>query len=582
MVALKTRTSILAVVVGLGGAAPQVALAQSDPGTAGPHTVRFLEYGSFTETETFAGHPNETRAEAYYPDLQSGGPFPIVFFVHGRNFTCWNSQGNTVVAWPCPTTISPTMHPYLNYQGYRDIAHRLASQGIIAVSISANGLSSATITNDAYQQLIEYHLDHWRATNADTFPGAWLNKINFARVGLVGHSRGGEGVMDYAAENPRNVAAVMGIAPTGGGTLAPINSAPLALLLGYCDGDTEDLNGTGYVDLARYSSVADANPKYTFLGLGANHSYFNRFWTPHTEGGPIILSPPEIGPEEWELLDPNEDEWEANYGSDSHCTGNSRLSGAEQRGLGLAYTTAFFRTHLLGQTQYQSILRGDALPPPSAMTQEAYVGYLSGASDQSEINRYTDPLGTNTTWTSGVNASICSGSSSAATACQPSLSDMMSHFVGTRLSALRVSWNTPNQSLSNAVPASRRNVSDFGMLQFRVAVNHTATTFNPVNSDRTFSIQLQDGTTSQSVPVSDYSDVLYFPPGDAGHRKNVMNTVRIPLSAFGNLDHTNITSVNFVFNGSSTGSLLISDLVFADRSISAAEIWHAASVPFLL
>lgn len=571
---MKTRISILAVLAGLGSTVSQVALAQQDPATAGPYTTTFDTYGNFNaETfEVFGSELNETRGEVYYPNLASGGPFPIVFFVHGRHFTCWNEDGDTTrTSWPC----GPGMQPWPNYSGYREVAQRLASQGIIAVSISANGLASATIADDSYERLIDYHIDYWRDRNANSSPTSWLDKIDFGRVGLVGHSRGGAGVIAYAEENPNDVAAVLAIAPTSGAAATPLSTPALAVLLGYCDGDTEELNGVMYVDQARYSSGA----KYTILGRGANHNYFNRYWTPASEGGPIVTG----GSVPWEEIDPNGDDWEV-YGEDSHCTSGARLSGAEQRGVALAYMTAFFRTHLLRQSQFAVYLQGEALPPSSALTDDVYTAYLPRAHDLREINRFSAQ--NQSTWTNGVVASICSGASSDPNACQPGISDMMAHFVNQyTLSALSVSWSTTGQSVTNPVSASYRNVTDFGSVQFRVAVNHTAAgSFNPIGSNRDFSVQLGDGSGAfQSVAVSDYSEVLYYPPGDVGHRKNIMNTVRIPLDAFGNLDRSNITSVNFVFDRSSTGSLLISDLVFADKSLPAAAImWQSASASFLL
>lgn len=572
---MKTRISILAVLTGLGSTVTQVALAQQDPATFGPYAVVFDAYGSFdAETfDVFGSEPNEIRAEVYHPNLAYDGPFPIVFFVHGRHFTCWNADGDTTrTTWPC----GPGMQPWFNYRGYRDVALQLASQGIIAVSISANGLASATITDDSYERLIDYHIDYWRDRNANSSPTtSWLGKIDFGRVGLVGHSRGGAGVLDYAEENPSKIAAVLAIAPTIGAAATPLTTPALAVLLGYCDGDTEELNGVRYVDQARYSSGA----KYTILGRGANHNYFNRYWTPASEGGPTVTG----GPVPWEEIDPNGDDWET-YGEDSHCTSGARLSGAEQRGVGLAYMTAFFRTHLLRQSEFGVYLQGEALPPPSAATDDVYTAYLPRAHDLREINRFSAQ--NQSTWTSGVVASICSGGGSTPNACQPGISDMRAHFVNEfTLSALKVSWSTTGQSVTNPVPASYRNVTGFGSVQFRVAVNHSAvSTLNPVGSNRDFSVQLGDGSGAfQSVAVSDYSEVLYYPPGDVGHRKNIMNTVRIPLDAFGNLDPSNITSVNFVFDRSSTGSLLISDLIFADKSLPATAItWQAASASFLL
>lgn len=568
------KTRVWAVLAGLSSTVTQAALAQEDPGTVGPFDVDFLEYGDIGDSddyEFFGSNSNETRAEVYYPDLSNDGPFPIVFFVHGRHGTCWNVATGELprVEWPCEDFGT---QDYFNYKGYHDIAEHLASHGIIAVSISANGLASKTITDDGYERLIEHHVNYWRDINANSFPSTWLGQIDFERMGLVGHSRGGEGVMDYAMENSNDVAAVLAIAPTGAGTSTPLTTPALAVLLGYCDGDTEDLAGVGYVDQAPNGSVA----KYTILGLGANHNYFNRYWTPASEGGPDVING--IDPDnddDWKVIDEDE--------VDSHCSSEDRFSGAEQRAFGLAYITAFFRTHLLGQSQFGAYLRGDALPPPSALTDEVYTGYLPAAHDLREINRFAAQ--NQTTWTSGVTASICNSSGSAPNACQPGISDMQTHFLGTlTLSALKVSWSTSGQSVTTPVAAAYRDVTGLGTVQFRVAVNHSAaTSLNPVGSSRDFSVQLTDGVISQSVIVSDYSDVLYYPPGDAGHRKNIMNTVRIPINAFGNLNRSNITSVNFVFNRSTTGSLLISDLVFADKSVApAATIWQVASASFLL
>jgi len=46
--------------------------------------------------------------------------------------------------------------------------------------------------------------------------------------------------------------------------------------------------------------------------------------------------------------------------------------------------------------------------------------------------------------------------------------------------------------------------------------------------------------------------------------KLLLNSVRIPLSAFQNVDLTNIVSVRFDFDQSSSGALLISDVAFSN------------------
>ncbi|MDD9204866.1 hypothetical protein PU560_00135, partial [Georgenia sp. 10Sc9-8] len=54
---------------------------------------------------------------------------------------------------------------------------------------------------------------------------------------------------------------------------------PTYTVLPYCDGDVEDLMGQHYYEDSRYA--ADDNVlRATGLIMGANHNYFNTFWTP--------------------------------------------------------------------------------------------------------------------------------------------------------------------------------------------------------------------------------------------------------------------------------------------------------------
>jgi hypothetical protein len=71
------------------------------------------------------------------------------------------------------------------------------------------------------------------------------------------------------------------------------------------------------------------------------------------------------------------------------------------------------------------------------------------------------------------------------------------------------------------------------------------------------------GGTS-SVRVSDVSSALFFPPGSVGPvPKVVLNTVRVPLTAFGGVNLHNIRSVAFTFNEQAQGAVLVTDVAFA-------------------
>jgi hypothetical protein len=82
--------------------------------------------------------------------------------------------------------------------------------------------------------------------------------------------------------------------------------------------------------------------------------------------------------------------------------------------------------------------------------------------------------------------------------------------------------------------------------------------------DQNLSIILGDGTGgTASVTVTDHSNALFFPPGDTGPiPKVVLNTVRIPMSAFIGVDLTDVRTIQFRFDKRPSGALLISDIVF--------------------
>ena len=80
-----------------------------------------------------------------------------------------------------------------------------------------------------------------------------------------------------------------------------------------------------------------------------------------------------------------------------------------------------------------------------------------------------------------------------------------------------------------------------------------------------FRVVLTDASgSSASVRVSNVSSALYFPPGSVGPvPKIVLNTVRVPLSAFGGVNLNNVRSVQFAFNERLQGAVLITDVAFA-------------------
>ncbi len=563
----------------LFSAATPIVIAQvPDPGTPGSLAVTREEYNfgdtAFTPTN-FPG-PVELTASVHHPTDLSRGPFPLIVFLHGRHATCFKGS-SALLQWPCTFNGS---QPIPSYKGYDYVSEVLASHGYIVVSISANGINAVdNSVRDlgmlARAELIQKHLDilnTFNTTGGAPFGTKFVGKLDMSRVGTMGHSRGGEGVVRHYVLNtslgsPYGIKAVFPLAPVDFNRPV-VNGAALWVLLPYCDGDVSDLQGVHFYDDARYNVPGDQAPKHYELVMGANHNFYNTIWSPS--------SPFPGAADDWLAFVPGSH-------SDSQCgtvPGNQRLTEAQQRGTGLAYLTAFFRVYVGGETQFIPVLTGDAPPPPSAQTNNLFVSYH--APDNPELrldvnrllnntNLSINTLGGAVTQIGLTPYELCGGEAPQPAKCLPAEPNARQpHTTPSArsplrgLSQLKTGWINFNGSYTNLVPGSAGNVSGFQAVQFRISVNF-ADPRNVALLAQDFRVILKDASGSESsVRVSDFSSALYFPPGEVGPvPKIVLNTVRLPLSAFGGVNLNNIRSVQFKFDERLEGAVLITDVAFA-------------------
>ncbi|HLM55317.1 MAG TPA: hypothetical protein VK422_04265 [Pyrinomonadaceae bacterium] len=559
-------------------AAPSALAQAPDPGAAGPLAVTREEYDYGAQVFQPTGFPIsvELKASVHYPTGLAGGPYPLVVFMHGRHATCY--RGSTAaLRWPCRST--ETAIP--SYQGYDYIAQNLASNGYVVISVSANGINAydnnvTDLGMQARAELIQRHLQQWntfRTTGAAPFGTKFVGKVDLTRVGTMGHSRGGEGVVKHYVYNaslgsPYGVKAVFPLAPVDFNRPVANNTA-LAVVLPYCDGDVNDNQGVHFFDDARYNVAGDTSPKHTIQVMGANHNYFNTVWTPG-------LFPAGTA-DDWTYT--------TGGGNDPQCgtvAGNKRLTAAQQRGVGLAYISAVMRAYVGGETQFLPHLTGQSAPPPSAQTTDLHVSYHApdAASKRRDVNRLltsanltTNTLGGATAQTGLTPHDLCGGASPQPQHCLPSTQSTarQPHTVPSArastmrgLSQLRTGWSASTAVYANDLPLGARDVSGFGWLQFRVAVNF-ADTRNPTGVPQNFTVRLTDGAGAvSSVTVASYADALFYPPGSVGPvPKVVLNMARLPLTAFSGVNLSDIRSVQFRFDQSPNGALLISDVAFA-------------------
>lgn len=568
------------------------AIAHADPDDLGPFDVQLDEYG-FGDTAFVPPSlpaPVELRAVIHSPSALDQGPFPLVLVLHGRHGTCYNPDDpgtdpfeSASQEWPC----SQFHEPIPSYRGYDYWAAQLASHGYVVVSISANGINAADGEAEdggasARAELIAEHLARWQQFNdTDEFGTDFNGSVDLQDVGLVGHSRGGEGVAEFVLQNAANgspfgVRAALLLAPTDFTRLV-VTDVPLAVVLPYCDGDVMDLQGVHYFDDSRHAAPGDTAPKYVFEMDRSNHNFYNTVWSPGTFPMGGAFDDFEIPEIVLQQLDP-------------YCSidaGGPRLGEAEQQASFVAYASAFFRTHLGDETEYVDLLRGDADPPASAAGARVRTSYMpaDGEATRLVVNRVSGSSSLETNDLGGAVAGVdlstydlCGVEDVSHCVEDPNFfmgepyEGREPHVPGLAQLGLAFAGDANAPSIwSNALPEGT-DVSELLYLQLRAGVDFEddAAPAGPVD----FTIALEDRNgVRATTTLQTWTDSLAPPPGELYPvvPKLLLHGVRIPVAAFVDpaqggdpaLDLTDLASVELEFDAGA-GALLVSDLAFVD------------------
>ena len=544
-----------------------------DPGIAGPAAVDELTYDLGDQAfkpDGFSARV-ELKGRVYAPRTLGAGRAPLVILLHGRHVTCARGEDQSA-DWPCPANL-PEVPSYL---GYAALARNLASNGMIVVSIGANGINA----NDDYAddggasargQLVLEHLRRWRTWDASAkgspVGARFVGHVDLADVGLMGHSRGGEGVVVAAqinqrTGNPFGIKAVMALAPVDFGRQI-LSGVPLGVILPYCDGDVSDLQGSSYYDDARYASPGDPAPKMTTLVYGANHNFFNTVWT--------------TGPGSFDDADFLGNGGDPSEGRDLCAVGGAgRLSAPVQNQAGAVVMAGFFRRYLAGDPGLQRFVTGTAPFPASVGAARWSTAFH--AADRLDVARY-DSAATYRVNRAGRLASVDAVSSGLV--CNPAQGGGDDDFGGPSspagvvlspcpsdggLSAtndtgvLDVGWVRPTAVVRQPLGSSGVDVSAFDGVRFRVAV--LGDSRNDTRAVQSLTVVLEDAAGRRSaVAVDGRTNSLTRSPASS-NRHVVLNGVRLPLAQFADVDLTRIRAVELRFDRTSAGRLSISDLAF--------------------
>ena len=555
--------SILVYVTSLSGA---VAAQVPDPGVTGPLTVATEEYdfGDQAFTAVGASHAIELRAVVHHPVDLTGGPLPLLVFIHGGDAPC-HKKKRISSTWPCPAGFTPIP----SYRGYDYLGELLASNGFIVVSISADGINAFPEVADETEQLIQKHLDIWNTFNTaggPPFGNKFVGKVDMNRIGTMGHSLGGQATVDHYAFNlrqpsPYGIKAVLALAPANR-FRHTINNVPFAVAMGYCDGQI-GLAGAHYFDDSLFNVEGDPAPKHNILIMGANHVFFNTVWTP----GLFKATPGDDG----------------KFCDADPLTG--RLDDAGERAVAAVYVSAFFRVYIKGESQFLPLLTGAAAAPSSISFAKVFVSYQPPDNPvfRLDVNRMQDATSLISNKLGGAVSQaglspfdVCGGVGEP-DHCLSSFDPVMEPHSSSAgnppvpgLSQLRLAWPDATAFYKNDLPIGSRDVSAYEALQFRVGVRFDDGA-NRRNQPQDFTVELADGAgQTASVAVSSVSGALYFPPGanpspampSTALPRLALNQVRIPLTSFTGVSLRDIRSIIFKFDRNASGSLLFSDLTF--------------------
>lgn len=377
------RGLAVALTAGAFAAAPYPALAAAPDRHERAAQVRIYDYDLGDRAMTVQGFhgsrpngmptkgpgPIELTGRVYAPANAAGRRLPLVVLAHGLFWSCANERTNKVdMGWPC----RPRFSGIHSDQGYDYLGRTLAERGMVVVSVGANGVNAGEmgeVADRARAAVVYQHLRLWRrlVENGggplagelhDTSTGATPNLRHAAdlrNVGLLGHSRGGRGVMWAAADTHRDrwpagvrIRAVFGMAAAEPPFMdhafkrLQVTKMPLMTWAGTCDATGRD----EYNRLARRGG----NPVNIHINVhGANHNNLNTRWA--EGGGPG-------GEDDAGHPDDRPGVCDSGFGGPRAKT----LGPRDERHVAATYVEAFFGRYLQADRSFDAVLAGRAKP----------------------------------------------------------------------------------------------------------------------------------------------------------------------------------------------------------------------------
>ncbi|WP_394836755.1 hypothetical protein [Pendulispora rubella] len=380
-------------------------------------------------------------------------------------------------------------------------------------------------------------------------------KLDFSQVGLMGHSRGGEGVRAaynfYREANspwpakilsPVSFRALFEIGPVDGqlpSTTPPFprlnaDGTAWSVLLPMCDGDVSTLAGIWPYDrMLRIPTETPGKQKSTFTVWGANHNFYNTEWQETDSGG---------------------------------CAGHAKLwendesvGSEKQRTTGLASMMGFFRANVgpNAEAKYNQIFN-PMFELPAVLTNVTRVdrGYTDSSSSSitNVIEDFNQPVGTNSHGTPNDAAGI--------TITHNTVPTHYNKANNPDQKAGLISWQTASTETlfqtNWTVAGEGQDISSYKTLDIRLSRQNSS--LNPAeDTDLSIQLALADGSLSSAVSLKNYASVR-GPVGGVNNLHPILQSARIPLSDFGTVALTKVRGVRFVFDKTASGAIYLGNV----------------------
>ena len=512
---------------------------------------------NFPEDSRFRNMPAQLNGVMAVP--AGDGPFPVVVILHGTHPGCPVDDAG-VDRWPCDPEVEQR-----NYAGFEYLVRALAARGYVALAPNINAENTfgfgEPIPGVRLRQLLDQQMSALAAAAAggdNNFGVELAGAADVSRLGLIGHSRGGEMAnyltRQFGLDEPETAAA-LGYGPVAGLLLvAPAvivqgstgSDVPLAVILPACDGDVMQLDGQHFYEAVRFQT--EHTWATTVLLEGANHNGFNTVL-----GGDMIAYPGRPGCSPLPAA-AEQQQFLVDYAADFLST----LFGAADEATAAMARLGLDITQPAPAALYGRPARVNSLPP-SANRQR-----LFGPLDETELT--TNALGGATT-ADGTTLFFCppdyTVEAELAACRRPNFTNPANPAMAI------VSWSGPAE-LRFALPSGLFGLSDQAVLTLRVVLDPLSE-LNAAGMAQSFSVRLTDaGGAAASVVVGPNEPALQyvsgefmedemFPPGVLDAVVH-MTAVRVPLASFAGIDLNDVDEVALVFDQTPSGTLFVADV----------------------